>query len=1072
MIHFLKIIFTFYLLILYSPLFAINEKIEDIFLDIKSDYTYKHELQVLYDNGMISPDENNKFNPNKLLTRDEFVWVVMEVWCKKCIKPNTALEYIQKYTGKNIFFDLDQNNKNFYCIAEAKEIEVVKWYGNSYICEDGTTKSWYSPFCTNNNITLEEALAVLMRNSSVFTIQDNNIIINQISAGTITADLSKDVKVKNTDGNVYTFYGYFKKALELSYSEYDIYGNLKKYALVSIDSKGNLNPKKYISKEEFLKMSYIVAKMNSCSLTHNTVDTINLAIGWRIDILDKTCKVSDGNCKKSNLDDQKWIYDFSSDVKTTCIKGIKDYTWVFYNKNTKEMYTKAWLYLDNYQFKSYGIWQVKLIVNDNCWNTLQLYNEISYWDKTKVKPWDNNLWIVIIADPIFWNGPLKVNFDTIVKNCNNCKYDWNFWDGNKSNLKNPNNIFMYNWVYETIVTITDENGNKISANVIIKVNDNYNNLKKQLDKINTDLKNKDSTAWKIDILDKTCVAGSVNCKKSDLKDKDGIYDFSWDIKTTCDTWIKDYTWVFYNTTTKESYEEKGQYKDNYKLKSFWIWKITLKVNDNCGNSIQSYSEVSYWDETKIKPWDNNLWVVITADPIMWNWPLKVDFDSIIKNCDNCKYKWDFWDGKTATTKDPAHIFDVLWNYEVMVTITDKYGNIASSKIVIKVTKKNTNGNNSDIVSKIDELKKMIDDKSPIDKINKKIQEINTDLKNKDSTAWKIDILDKTCVAGSVNCKKSDLKDKDGIYDFSWDIKTTCDTWIKDYTWVFYNTTTKESYEEKGQYKDNYKLKSFWIWKITLKVNDNCGNSIQSYSEVSYWDETKIKPWDNNLWVVITADPIMWNWPLKVDFDSIIKNCDNCKYKWDFWDGKTATTKDPAHIFDVLWNYEVMVTITDKYGNIASSKIVIKVNTDINPIDTTPWIIDPTKIDSDDDGVPDSEDKCILNPGDPQNEGCPIIDNPCTPNMEVNTCKSWYECNNSTWLCEVKKVDPELLWSCIYPSNGSSIFGNVMCDTCPCDYTISFLSTIRKCDIILPAIVSPDKKEIYWKGNPYQIPYSQ
>ena len=82
------------------------ESVENIFLDIDSDYKYLNELQNLYDKWVIIPDENGKFNPTKLLNRDEFVGIVMEVSCKDCIKPDTALEYIQQYTGKNIFYDI------------------------------------------------------------------------------------------------------------------------------------------------------------------------------------------------------------------------------------------------------------------------------------------------------------------------------------------------------------------------------------------------------------------------------------------------------------------------------------------------------------------------------------------------------------------------------------------------------------------------------------------------------------------------------------------------------------------------------------------------------------------------------------------------------------------------------------------------------------------------------------------------------------------------------------------------------------------------------------------------------
>lgn len=107
-------------------------------------------------------------------------------------------------------------------------------------------------------------------------------------------------------------------------------------------------------------------------------------------------------------------------------------------------------------------------------------------------------------------------------------------------------------------------------------------------------------------------------------------------------------------------------------------------------------------------------------------------------------------------------------------------------------------------------------------------------------------------------------------------------------------------------------------------------------------------------------------------------------------------------------------------------------------------------------------------GESTNNWCPILEETCLANSEKNTCKSWFVCN-SKWFCEVEKPK-ELVWSCIYPKNWSSIFWNVICDSCPCDYTISFLAVLRKCDVIIPAIVSPDKNEIYWKWKPYQIPY--
>jgi hypothetical protein len=43
-----------------------------------------------------------------------------------------------------------------------------------------------------------------------------------------------------------------------------------------------------------------------------------------------------------------------------------------------------------------------------------------------------------------------------------------------------------------------------------------------------------------------------------------------------------------------------------------------------------------------------------------------------------------------------------------------------------------------------------------------------------------------------------------------------------------------------------------------------------------------------------------------------------------------------------------------------------------------------------------------------------------------------------------------------------------CNMCPCDNKIDFISNIRACDIVFPAITSPDHKTIYSKGNYYKV----
>ena len=199
------------------------------------------------------------------------------------------------------------------------------------------------------------------------------------------------------------------------------------------------------------------------------------------------------------------------------------------------------------------------------------------------------------------------------------------------------------------------------------------------------------TLWaKIDIYDKSCIWEKEWCNKSDLNDKEGVYDFRWDTATNCEKWIKKYLWNFYNKTTKEKYSENWKYLDNYKFKSYGIWEIVLITEDYCWNEVEVKTEISYLDSTKKEDWDNDLWVVIEATPITWEKEINVDFDAIIKNCSECKYKRDFWDGTNGTEKTATHVYKDAGEYKVVLVIEDKYGNKLSASVVISVTDSQSN----------------------------------------------------------------------------------------------------------------------------------------------------------------------------------------------------------------------------------------------------------------------------------------------------------------------------------------------------------------------------------------------
>lgn len=373
------------ILIIFFILFAIQSivradfiPVDEVFSDIDKNYKYYKELQELYNRWMIFPEEDGKFHPEKLLERDEFVGISMEVICKKCIQPNTEDYFVNTYTGKDVFFDINESNRYFYCVAEADAMDYVRWYNIDYACENGTSKAWEAPFCPDNRITKEEAYAVILRNSKIWTIADNEALLWQIRSWVSFPNISDDVSPL-IDGAAYTFYGYFKKALEYQITEYDTDGQATIYKLLEkIDNK--ISPKKYVTKEEFLYLAYIALKANNCKPPETKID-----IALKMEVLDKSCNEAEkDSCQRSGLDDPENTYDFLPIPEWFCSKGIKDpegYIWRFYNTGTGERFNKYWKYLEDIKLPSIWIRRVYLRVIDNCGNTVEIFSTIVVeWD--------------------------------------------------------------------------------------------------------------------------------------------------------------------------------------------------------------------------------------------------------------------------------------------------------------------------------------------------------------------------------------------------------------------------------------------------------------------------------------------------------------------------------------------------------------------------------------------------------------------------------------------------------------------------------------------------------------------
>ena len=438
----------------------------EAFTDIDENYKYLKELQFFYDVGIINPDLNGEFNPQNLMDRDEFVWITVEVNCQRCIPPNTPASLINMYVWIHPFFDVFESNAFNHCIAYAKDHNYVRWYNIGQACDNGVVNENQAPFCVSNSITIEEALAILLRNSSIFSIHENQQLLWMITEGDITEPIGNDV-FPTIDGAPYSFYGYFQKALEYSYEEYDgKTGEVTEYKLIEPDANGNLNPKKAITKEELLKMAYILIKTNACTFWDEKMD-----IALWIDIYDKECS-EDSWCELSTLENEtETEYDFDANAKWFCEEWIPPewYIWQFFHRSSKTIESVYYgKYIDNYVFPLAWKWKIVLTAKDKCWNEATVYSTIQIKDiRGRYEGW---LIVDINAIPMMGPQPLDVDIEWIVWVHEwEVTYTWEYWDGITWEGKNTNNKYYASWIYKIKLHAKDEWGNEWDATTLIKV---------------------------------------------------------------------------------------------------------------------------------------------------------------------------------------------------------------------------------------------------------------------------------------------------------------------------------------------------------------------------------------------------------------------------------------------------------------------------------------------------------------------------------------------------------------------------------------------------------------------------
>lgn len=438
-----------------------NILVENTFEDIESNYKYRDILQYLYDKEIIVPDSNWNLNPYLQATRDSFASISMEVSCKDCLYPNTDYEYVRSYWKKTDFFDVSNNNNNFYCIYLAQDEWYMDWYNESYECEDWTKEDQSKPFCISDSITKEKAISILLKSSWLFSEDDNNTVINGIANGTITQELSSDVSVKNADWSINSYYWYLKKALELELVEFDLSWEEVNYKMLSIENS-KIRPKETINNEQLIYLSYIILKLNSCKAEMNN----DLALA--IDIYDTSCSPLDDSCSLSNLEYGKNAFDIASRVYSSCDSWIDSQTWYrwwFYNTQNGDIFTKEWSYIDDIGFTSKWIWQSNLSIIDKCGNESRAFSLIVNSGSWK------NISTNIKTSSINSAKWSEITFEWIVWTWSNTVYNWGFWDGETWLWSEIKHIYQSSWLFKVELSVIEDSWYTWNSYVFINISD-------------------------------------------------------------------------------------------------------------------------------------------------------------------------------------------------------------------------------------------------------------------------------------------------------------------------------------------------------------------------------------------------------------------------------------------------------------------------------------------------------------------------------------------------------------------------------------------------------------------------
>lgn len=274
-------------------------------------------------------------------------------------------------------------------------------------------------------------------------------------------------------------------------------------------------------------------------------------------------------------------------------------------------------------------------------------------------PEEDTLTAVISANPSSGTAPLDVTFNGSNSSGQIANYHWTFGDGSTSDGKNVTHHFQSAADYTVTLTVTDNNGNKATADYTISI----------------------AGGAADNIPPVAVIAATTAVGDSPLTvtfDGSGSNDADGDTLT--------YSWNFGDGSSSENTGSSATHI--YTVAG--TFQATLTVSDGKDQTTSAPIPVLVAEGS---PATGQPTASIAVRGMSGPAPLLSRFDGSASTPSSdadsiVQYKWTFGDGSAATGKIVSHIFTDIGEYSVTLTVTDNNGTSNTTTVKIDVQEKN------------------------------------------------------------------------------------------------------------------------------------------------------------------------------------------------------------------------------------------------------------------------------------------------------------------------------------------------------------------------------------------------